>query len=413
MSVQVSFVPKPATGHGPASSEDFNDMIAALLKDLMNLGTQANTNETSIKNVSRLLFQEFMNSRNIAARFVEDIKYRNLLKALRGEDIDTLVSFRTFRGPEYYVSYEGISAERRARVEPIYGQVLLPYNNIVNRMYAIDPETGDPILASGISAEVTGEGETGGTITEGDPLKAFNGENRDYWIRKVAFPLEHDVSDVAATIQVDLPDVFAGQANVLNIHPYPLGQLDIEEIKYSVDASDPSITLTGFTSIRSAGFTRWVFPAVSITKLSIKLRQRQFIEEDGQKTFYLGAQEISLQLVEFDQTAGEVQRTNNNSVVVAIEAPTGYYFGLLKRLFTNPGYATVLSETGIRLYIFTDESLTTQVWSSYDDPRLEDTPVDISSGSFTKIYILVNLQFLSTGVSPVLDDIVLSYDMTT
>jgi len=413
MSVQMSFVPKPSTGHGPASSEDFNDMVAALLKDLSNLVTQANTNETSIKNVSKLLFQEFMNARNSAARYMEDVRRSSYLKALRSEDVDNFISFRTFRGPEYYLSYDNIDADRRARVEPIYGQALLPYNNVVNRMYAVDPETGDPILASGVDAEVTGENEEGGTVTEGDPLKAFNGWNREYWKRKVAFPLEHDVSDVAATIEVSTPDVFAGQANMLSIHPFPLGQLDIEEIKYSVDASDPSITLTGFTPVRNAGFIRWVFPTLPISKLSIKFRQRNFIEEDGKKVFYIGAQEIGLQLVEFDQTAGETQLTNNNSVVAVIEAPDGYYFGQLKRLFTIPDYATALDESGIRLYIFTDEDLTAQVWSSYDDPRLEDTPVDVSGGSYTKLYILVNLQYLDTGITPVLDDIVITYDLTT
>jgi hypothetical protein len=413
MSVQPSFVPKPATGHGPSSSEEFNDMVAAILKDVSALATQANTNETSIENVGKLLFQEFMNARNTSAARIEDIRRANYLAAVRGEDIDNFVSFRFFRGPEYYLTYEGIAAERKARVEPIYGQALLPYNNVVNRMYAVDPETGDPILADGVDAVVTGEGEEGATVTEGDPLKAFNGQNREYWVRKVAFPLEHDVSDVAAEIEVSTPDVFAGQANMLTIHPYPLGQLDVEEILYSVDASDPSLTLTGFTLIRGAGFTRWVFPTLGITKLKIKFRQRNFVEEDGKKVFYLGAQEIGLQLVEFDQTAGEVQRTNNNSVVAVLEAPDGYFFGQLKRLFTLPDYATALDETGIRLYIFTDEDLTAQVWSSYDDPRLEDTPVDVSGGSFEKLYILVNLQYLDTGITPLLDDIVITYDLTT
>lgn len=413
MTVQISFVPKPSTGHGPASSEDFNDMVAALLKDLTNLASQGNANKVSVENVSRLLFEEFLNAQNTAAARIEDIRRANYLKAVRSEDVDNFISFRFFRGPEYYVSYENISAERRARVEPIYGQAILPYNNVVSRTYAVDPETGDPILATGIDAVVTGEGESGGEVTEGTPTKAFNGQNRDYWIRKVAFPLEHDVADVAAEIEVSLPDVFAGQANMLTIHPYPLGQLDIEEIKYSVDASDPSISLTGFTPVRGAGFMRWVFPPLGITKMTIKLRQRNFIEEDGKKVFYLGAQEIGVQLVEFDQTAGETQRTNNNSVVAVVEAPEGYYFNLLKRLFTDPDYATALTETGIRLYIFTDEDLTNQVWSSYDDPRLEDAEVDVSAGSYQKLYILVNLQYLDTGITPVLDDIVFTYSLTT
>lgn len=413
MTINMSFVPKPSPGHGPASSEDFNDMIAALLKDLSNLVDGVNTNEVSIENVSRLLFQEFMNARNSAARYIEDIRDTHRMDAYLGNSINNFISFRAFRGPEYYISYEEISAERRARVEPLYGQVLLPYNGVINRMYAVDPETGDPIVAQGLDAEVTGENETGGVVTEGDVTKAFNGQNRDYWVRTVEFPLEHDVSDVAATIEITTPDIFAGRANVLTIHCYPLGQLDIEEIKYSTDTSDPTTTLTGFEVTRGAGFYRILFPAISITKLSIKFRQRNFVEEDGKKVFYLGAQEISLQLVEFDQTSGETQRTNNNSVVAVLEAPQDYYFNQLTGLICTPDYATALEETGIRLYIFTDENLTNQVWSSYDDPALSDTPVDVSIGSYTKLYMLINLQYLDTGISPVLDNILLRYSVTT
>lgn len=413
MTVQISFVPKPVGARGPAPSDQFNDMLASLLYDLTNVGTQGNVNELGILNVSKLLFQEFMNSRNLAEEYAESVRIQSKLKAILGETIYNFISFRSMRGPEWYISFDNIPAARQARVEPIYGQVLLPYNDVVQRMFSLNPETGEPIIPSTLNYTVSGE-DNGGVVEEGTVKKAFNGSNRDYWIRKVSFPESSDVSSVAVTLTVTLPDTYVDRSNMLTLHAFPMGQLEVEELKYSTDSSDPSIDIPGFTPLRGASFARWHFADLAITRIKITLRQRNFIEENGQKVFYLGAQEIGLQLVDFDKTVGEIQPSNNNGVVAVLEAPEGYKFDLLTRLFSAPEYSTILSDAGIMIKIYSDSALTNLVWSSYDDPRLEDSPVDVSGLGVSKLYMLVNLSFITgTGVSPLLNDILIGYNVRT
>jgi len=415
MTVQPSFVPKPSSNRGPADSEDYNDMIAALLYDNQAFATQINTNEAQLLATNRLLFNEFMNARNSARSRFEGIRENSLVNAKTGADIYNLVNFRTFRGPEYYITQDDLATARRARVSPQYGHVLLPYNRTVNRMFTINSETGEAVTPFGIDVEITGVNDgSASSIDNGTPTNMFNGSNRDYWVRKVEFPVESDISSVGVEVLVTLPDDFADRINMMTLHAYPLEQLDIESIYYSLDASDPTTLLTDFTTVRGAGFERWHFSGLAITKLKVTMRQRNFIEEDGKKVFYIGAQELDMQLVEFDQTAGEVQLTDNNGLVVVLEAPEGYKFDVLKRLHSTPAYATALVETGVRIYIFANEGLTTQLWSSYDDQRLEDLNVDVSSQNADKLYMLVTLQFLTaSSKSPVLDDILIGYSVTT
>jgi hypothetical protein len=408
MTVERTFISRPEGERGAASSEDFDAMLGELATDLSAFAAQINANENGIRNMSRLLFEEFMNARNHAARHAEDVRNQNKLAAILNNTIYTMVGFRSFRGPDYYVTYDNVPSSRRARIEPLYGEMLLPFDDVENRMYTEDPESGTPVLPEQLSYTLTPE-DNGGTATGGTVNHAFNGNNRDYWIRKVAFPLESDVDSVAVELDITLPDTFISSSNMLVLHPYPLGQLEVEEIKYATTNVTPTTDLPGFSVARGVGFKRWHFDDLSIVRLKIKLRQRNFIEENGQKVFYLGAQEIALQLIGFDKTAGQAQPINNNSAIVVVEAPDGYNFNVLNRLYSVPDYATFTSDE-IAFRIYADAALTDLVWDSTTMSRLEDSSVDISSRSTDKIYILVNLAFLtSEGKSPILDDIVLGY----
>jgi hypothetical protein len=413
MAVQQTFYPKPPANRGPHSSDDDSDMLVAMQTDLANIIALVNANEISILDANKLLFNEFTNASNFARRHLEDARNAHLLAALKGEEMFNFIGFRSFVGPNYYISYEGIDLARRARVEPIYGHALLPYNDIQNVVFTINPETDEPILPDELDYLATGEGEDGAhDVTEGTVRNAFNGNNRSYWIRKVRFPMNADVDSVAVTLDITLPSTNITYSNMLNLHPYPLGQLDVEELKYSTDGSDPSIDLPGFSLVRGARFERWHFSELAMTKVRIKLRQRHFVAEDGYKVFYLGAQEIGLQLVGFDKTVGLAQPVDNNGLVVVLEAPTGYKFETLARLYSDPDYSVSGSDAGVLIKIYGDAALTDLQWSSYDMDRLEVSPKDVSTLGTDKLYMLVNLSFITgEAKSPLLNNIVVGYDV--
>jgi hypothetical protein len=414
MTVAKTYVPRPVPDRGPASSDDVNDMTAELNMDLSNLSSQANTNEIAVRNVNKLLFAEFMNARNMAERYEEGIEDQQYREALLGAYSYTQVNFRTFQGPNYHIDFTTVPAARRARVEPMYGEAILPYNDVVNRMFAINTETSLPVLVSDLDYTLTAEDDTGATVDEGTLKNAFNGNNRDYWVYRAAYPLSSDVDSFAVTLDVTLPDTILTQSNMINLHPYPLGQLDVEELKYSTSTADPSTSVPGFTATEyGLGFKRWHFAALGITKLRIKLRQRNFIEENGMKVFYLGAQEVGIQLIEFDKTSGEVQPANNNGLVAVINCPAGYYFNYLRRLYSTPDYATMPSNE-IAIRIFSDAALTNKLWDSTLNPRIEDANVDLSSNTYSALYVLVNLAFVtSTSKAAIINNFMLGFDTKT
>jgi len=409
MAVAPSFVPKPTSRRGVSRSSDNNDMIAAMTKDIFELATQANVNEVALKDLSRLLFNEFMIARNTAVRAIEAVRAEHVIAAIADNTIHNFIDLRTFRGPNYYITFEGLSTQRRARIEPTYGQALLPYNMYAERMYAVDPETDLVVVPENLSFEITDECGSA-EVSEGSFRNALNGNNRDYWIRKYTTSIHDDLDSVAATIDITLPRSLIERCNMVNLHPAPLGQLDIEELKYSTTAADPSTDLPGFVPSRCIGFSRWHFQDTAVTRLRIKLRQRNFIEEDGKKVFYLGLQEIGVRLISFDMTIGETQPTDNNGFIAVAEAPEGYTFDILKRLVSNPTYSTALVDHGISVRIYTDAALTNMVWNSGISPRLSDTNVDVSALAVNKLYLLVTLQYIGAlNVSPLLNNIVFGY----
>ena len=409
---QPKTIARPLGRRGPFSSQSWDDTMADVRDDMVGLSEQSNKNEASIISMSRVLFAEAAASWDHAEKDNERVKASHQISARRGQAIDYFIGLRAFSGPTHYFDYGLIPVQRRVRLEPIYGQAMLPVNMLQNRFYYLDPETNMPVVPDELDVAVTGENETGGTVTRGTLKYAFNGNNRDYWIRKVAFPLESDVDYVIAQVDVTVPDLIIDRSNMLVLHPFPLGQLDVLEIKYSTDASEPSINLPEFTPVRGVGYARWHFDDIAITKLRVRFRQPNFIEENGQKVFYLGAQEIGLQLMEVDKTSGESTPVNNNGVICVIEAPDNYKFNYLRGLISSPTYATVTNETGIRFRIFTDEDLTAQVWDSYNDDDLSVTPVYVGGADATKIYVLVTMSYLqASDMSPILDWIHATYDL--
>lgn len=409
MAVAPSFVPKPTSRRGVSRTSDNNDMIAALTQDVFELTTHTNVNEVGIKDLSRLLFNEFMNARNTAVRAIEATRAAHVTAAIAGETIHNFIDLRTFRGPDYYICFEGLPTQRRARIEPTYGQAILPYNMYAERMYAVDPETNAVVIPENLAFDI-GDECGSAEVEEGTFRNALNGNNRDYWIRKYTMPIHEDMDSVAATIDITLPRSLIERCNMINLHPAPLGQLDIEELKYSTTAAVPTTDLPGFTPLRCTGFSRWHFQDTAITRLRIKIRQRNFIEEDGKKVFYLGLQEIGVRLISFDKTIGETQPTDNNGFIAVAETPEGYTFDLLKRLVSSPTYSTGLVDHGISIRIYTDAALTNLVWNSGISPRLSDTNVDVSALAVNKLYLLVTLQYIGAlNVSPLLDNIVFGY----
>lgn len=413
MSVATRTKRRPLPKRGPLPSNDINAFMGEVAGDLTTIATEVNALETEIDNVHLVRYHESMASRAQIDALYNDRKIRNLFAAAAGESLITPVDFRGLLGPDFEVSYQGLAEARRARVEPLYGQVLLPYNHAVNRIYGVDVDTGETVLPGTIEIEVTGF-DQGGTVVTGTKKYAVNGNDQTYWIRKVRFAVESDVDYVEVTYQVNLPTVQTSYVNMISVHPFPIGLVDITELKYSSTTADPTTNVPGFTAVNCASYQRYHFADVSMTKVKIKLRQRNFVEEKGFKVFYLGMQELLLQLVEFDKTAntvpGPLGPNNGNGVAVRIDAPTGYIFNQITRFQSSPTYAIPASDNKIYFRIYQDANFASEIWSGWTDPAPQDTPLSIAALNLSSVYVLLTMEWDSTNsVSPVLDWFAMKY----
>lgn len=397
----ASFVKRQLRARGPMESAVVNDSLDAIHADIVQLGDLLNRLVVGVELRERTLLREILTLRDRVGELETLDAVRQFFDAETGGTLEFVSDFRDLSP----IRTDTFNRERRLRVDPLYGQVTVPFNQYRSRFHVIDVRTGALFVPQTLVATASEVDEAGGTVTPGTPKNAFNGQNESYWQREVAFDLAEDIDEVSMRLDVDVPVQFAQKTNVLSIHPYPLGQVDVVNIQYSVDASDPSLMLPGFPTggIRNAKYLRFFFAPIDITKLRITFRSRNWVEREGQKVFSYGAQEIDLALVEFDKT-DEVTIKDNNVMVIRIEAPTGFQFRKITNFFSDPAYEVSGSPTGIFYELYADVDLTNLRWASLTDPDPQATPIDLASLAISTVYLLVGLKYqTSLQNTPVLE----------
>lgn len=406
-----NLVKRQFRANGPLEAAKINDFFDELFSDNVEVVDFVNREQIDLARFKQILVTEILTLRERLA----ELETKEGMKNEFAADNSTSLVFSTdFRDVKDFVT-TAFTEERRLRVDSTYGLATVPYNEYRSRFHIVDPRTGNLFTPDTVVATVTSVDEDSGTITEGTPKNAFNGQNESFWQRTVTYPLSSDRDSVSIRLDVDVPLQFAQQANVLTVNPYPQGNVDIVSILFSTDASDPSLTLPGFPSggINNAKATKFYFAPLAITKLRVTLRQRRWHERDELKTFVYGAQEIDLALVEFDKT-NDPSILNNNALVVRVDAPTGFQFNQLTNFFSDDSWETLSDATGVFFQIYTDASLTTKAWDSFTDTAISASPVDVSSASVSTLYILVVLKYKETEVNtPVLERMGFEYTVTT
>jgi len=346
---------------------------------------------------------------------MEELKYQ---RQVRSENGVRITNWHTFRdtGPISFLS--GTPLSRRAMVDGLFGEATVPLNAIQSKFYSTSPRTGRIIPDDDLSIDVTGsfDKQDGDGVVdreytsqqtrldEGTPSYAFNGTNLDRWVRRIEFDLDSDVDSVETQITVRVPPSQNPESNVLTINPHPVGCIDILGLFTAPDLSDSFTQVSSFSSVESTWARRWFFPAAQVQQIRIWLRQRNWVEENGKKVFYIGAEEIGLFLADWDKTyeaAGEL--TDNHSVVTRVDAPSGYRFATLHNFRTDPFFT--LEDDGSRhlhFQIATDEAFTNVVWDSDSDALPQTLSQGLALGGTSGVlYVLSTLNWVqsSGGVS--------------
>jgi len=395
---------------GPIESGPENRHKDQVLSDLKTLQSAANVNARATLNYAHIGQREGDTSRMKVQANRASMDFYQKIKAMQGERIGMWFDFHETK-PISFVP--GSDIARRAMVSAQYGEATIPLNKIESKTYTI------PILSEGglstleTSVVVDGifdKGEGDGVVDyEGngeDPTleetptgNLANGQNLEYWRRRAIFDLSSDVTEVEAEITLQLPEQSNLFANVLSVHPFPLGTVDITGLWTSPDLSSSFSAVDGFSELLDAGKTRWLFPTQEVAQVKVRLRQQNWFEENGKKVFEYGMQELGVMLVEWDRhyDAAAASFADNHSFVVRVDALDGMVLNKLHGFYSGPDY--LLESAGSRHLHFTIATTadgTNVIWSSDASaaPQALTNPIDL--GSNETVYVIVTMNWAET-----------------
>ncbi len=411
-------------------SASLNEFMAQLSTDLVNLAAESNGVESNRQNDLRRLLDDMGSLRGELVSLQAEIAQRNRSNALFGFRIPHSISMYDTSKLSFLTA---ATATVRASVNTTYGQATVPVNGIENKFFSLDFRNLETVPPSTLTVSVTGTFDKGlgdgtqdyehdGAVTEGDPTNAFNGKNSSCWVRHVAFSLDSDVDSVECEITVQVPTQSNVQANAIAIHPHPWGDVDITWLGTSADLTSSFTALSEFTEQNAARNVRFLFPDTQVAQIKVRLRQRNWREENGLKVFRYGMEELGLQLIDWDKTYDSTQAVSSNHTLVSeITAPEGYLFSTLEGFWSSPDFTLeTASSRHLHFKLCADADGDTVLWSS-DANAL---PQSMSSGltlgrQYDTLYILTTLNWVGSsggsnspfqvGTSPFLTNLGLTY----
>ncbi len=402
---------QPARHRGPLSSSKYNDFQAGVLEDIANLSSAVNSMYADLSKTMLILHSE-------------TDYLRRQVKALRSqqeyaEKIASSVSAIAYRyvdvGDTKGITFpNGVDDTRSTMLSASYGEITLPPNAIENKFYVTSLVNGVIVTPPDLSVRVRGtfdqldgQGqvnyERGGRVTPGDPRNAFNGNNQSYWIRKVEFPIDSRVDQVECELIVSIPESVSADSNVIELIPFPHGSVDVTELATASDLGDNYIRLPGFSPVDNVTSTRYHFAPKTVDQIKVRLRQRNWVEENGKKVFYYGLQELALKFIDYDKNYA-VSSTfgTNNSFIMRIDAPAGHTFDAIYRVDPNPNFLLEdmnLRHVHMRINTSADYSVGT-LWDSDVSltPQQANTPLDALGASTLYLFVQMNFVNESGGV---------------
>lgn len=420
----------PRAGH--LNSADMNHFIDAVIQDLANLAIQANSTETTQKQDLSLVLREMADMKQRIDQLERLKDFDELRRAWENLRILTLKSMGDFTDITFP---SGSSPSLHPNINTVFGQATIPINTIQSKFYNNSIISGSIVpVSQSLSIDVTSVFDDGSgssdheagylALAEGEPKRAFNGDNQDYWIRRLEFDLDSDVSEVEVQLTVTIPDQSNTEANIIYLKPYPIGETDITALLISPDASEPTINVSGFSAVDNAKNKRYIFQPQVVSRLRIRLRQRNWFEENGRKVFEYGLQELGVQLAEFDKTyTSGASLGSNHTFISKISAPTGFNFAGLHMFHTDPDYSKEsASNRHMHFQIALGSDGSDVRWDSNVNPQPQTLVQPINLGNTSSdLYIVTTLNWVETadgaqplfqaGTSPVLESIGLQFSV--
>jgi hypothetical protein len=411
-------------------SADFNDSQEEIITDIQELTNVVNSLNGKLTRSILILNNENAFLRRQVDALRKQQTYSEQASLLDGSVIHRFIDFSNSEGITFP---NELDDSRSAMLAAEYGEVTLPANSIENKFY-VTSLSSNKIVSPPLNISVTstfdkglGEGTTnyerGGTVNPGNPEYAFNGINDLYWVRRVEFPIDSKIDQVECELTVIIPEGSSSNANLLEVVPFPNGSTDVQELAIASDLGTNFIRVDGFEPTDNFVARRYHFPSTIVDQIKIRLRQRNWIEENGKKVFYYGLQELGLKLVDYDKsyTPGASFGTNN-SFIVYIPAPQGTVFRNIKNVTVSPDFLQEdFSKRHIHIRLCsTLDYNNTILWDSDTALAPQKSGSTINTNS-SGIYAFVHMNFVSStggvlspfsvGTTPYIHGIGLSFTL--
>jgi hypothetical protein len=410
--------------NGRLNSADVNKFVDSTITDLQNMTNQVNINEVSTENALNTVLREMANLKQRVIQLEDSGFYDDEIRAAQNLRVKAFKAMTDLKN----ISFLGTNDATKPRINTLFGQATLPINAIENKFYTNSIISGSIVPVSQtlnieVSSVIDGVDYEAGHVklTEGNSKNAFNGDNQSYWQRKVEFDLNSDVEEVIVDLVVQVPDQANTEANIIYIRPYPVAQVDILNLGHS-GALSGAFTYISQATKDNAKDSRYFISTQSVQRLHIRLRQRNWYEENGRKVFSYGLQELGLQLVEFDKTySASANLSNNHTFVTRFTCPEGYKFKGLHMFNTSPNY--IANKNNMHFKVALGSDGTNTKWDSDINTPPENLvqPIDLG-GSSAEIYVISTLNYIAetdpigaffANTTPVLESIGLQYSVVS
>lgn len=392
---------------GALKSKTLNDMQEETLADISSISSAVNSLNSRLTKVVLALQNDLLYLKKEIEYLKNNQSYQEKVAGVNNYLISRYLDFGDTKGLSFPNDLED---DRSAMINSEFGEITLPVNLIENKFYSISLRNNKVISQPGLDVSVRGtfdkglgDGlvnyERGGVIGEGDVTQAFNGSNDKFWIRRVEFPLDSRVDQVECEMTVIVPQGTSAKGNTIEVVPFPNGSVDIMELAVASDLGNNFTRVDGFEPIDNSIAKRYHFAATTIDQIRIRLRQRNWVEENGKKVFYYGLQELSLKLIDYDKTyVYGAPFGSNNSFIYRIDAPDGYIFTSLQRVDPSPNF--LLEDQALRhvhLRIGSNSDLSSGlIWNSDTDLPPQDLSSVPNIGTST-LYAFFELNFVSSS----------------
>lgn len=427
---------------GPLDSKLLNSTISRMFHELLTAQEQNADLLSRFKNIRSLLGQS--SAWNTAtARSLEEARERDRILSQLAHISDPtappstyILDFRAARNVSYQLesllapgTFITYPLSRRVRIDFGTGNSILPYIDMTSLFHTANPaDTTDPLfLDTDVQVkEITAEGAI--EFSQTDPKFIFNAEPNQVWLVRAVYDLASGVTEATFDVTIQVPQQFAKEANMLRLMPAPEGRVDIVEVLYSSSTAVPDTALPDAVfPIQEMPAKSFHFAPTIMTSIKVRIRSRHWVEEANQKVFYLGLQDLDLQLIEHDNTFDDsvYGQALNNGFFEVIEIPKKvgvfdgtFFFDNITGIRVSPDVSTSDTPTetnnGIHIMLFTDPELQNPVWDSIGSLATGTTPtpaapLSVASFDAEKLYLVVELDKLTSGKSPVFEEIEIDY----